>query len=59
MTFLPNFMPICSVTKKCEFIVPITKKLPPFSSPFCAPLPAAPGGNCSPLPRLIYATVFN
>ena len=25
---------------------------------FCAPLPAAPGGNCSPLSRLSYATVF-
>jgi len=24
---------------------------------FCAPLPAAPGGNCPPLPPLCYATV--
>ena len=23
---------------------------------FCAPLPAAPGGNCPPLPPLCYAT---
>ena len=28
--FFPNFMPICPVTKKCEFIVHVTKRLPPF-----------------------------
>jgi len=36
--FPPNFMLICFVTKKCEFTVPVTNKLPPFSLPFCAPL---------------------
>jgi len=36
-------MPIYPVTKKCEFIVRITKKLPPFSPPFCGPLEFGPG----------------
>jgi len=36
--FFPNFMPIYPITKKCEFIVPVTKKLPPFTAPFRAPL---------------------
>jgi len=26
--FFPNFMPICPVTKKCEFVVPVTKNTP-------------------------------
>jgi len=32
----PNFMPICAVTKKCEFIGPVGKKL--ASPSFYAPL---------------------
>ena len=39
LTIFPNFMPIYPVTKKWEFILyPLQKKLPPFSTPFCAPL---------------------
>jgi len=35
--FCPNFMPICPVTKKCEFTVPVAKTCA-FSPPFYAPL---------------------
>jgi len=31
--FCQNFMSICPITKKCEFNVPVTKKLPPFLPP--------------------------
>jgi len=42
LTFCLNFMPICPLTKKCEFTVHVTKKLTPFSPLFCALWPRAP-----------------
>jgi len=36
--YYSNFMPICPVTKKCEFIVPVTKNMHLFPPTFCAPL---------------------
>ena len=38
--FFLNFMPICPVTNKCEFIVPVTKHAS-FSPSFCALWPRA------------------
>ena len=38
LTFSPNFMPICPVTKKCDFIVRVMKKTPTFLAAICAPL---------------------
>jgi len=35
--FCRNFIPICAVTKKCEFVAP-TPKTCTFWPPFCAPL---------------------
>jgi len=37
LTFSRNFMPLCPVTKKCKFTVPVTKTCT-YSPPFCVPL---------------------
>jgi len=67
------FTPICTVTTskftakllllshsenyiKLNFVVVSNKIF--LARLFCAPLPAAPGGNCPPLPPLCYATGY-